>query len=958
VGVARLFSPVAVILLLIARVADAPGSVELALRMQQELPSSSVAGNAAVPIAGGGDAGPSEAARSELRRMARAWARAGAEQPRASSAAPLRARTVDLARGAGLLVPVREPFELAGVTHVQLEVTKLGLPVFNRGVRRSARKGAAPSTVGAGMRSAGARGVPFLPPLDGPWSGISRAAAVERALRAVQVRLPEGLARAERGWFARDERTAPAWKVTIPVHDPPATWQVILDARSGEVLAALDRLLHLEGVGSVYVPNSRDAGGVPSQVPLFDLLDSGYLAGRITRVIDRRAVGAFRPDLDFRFPAPDPRFVQTSVYRALTDTGRFAEDLGFPAFGRSLHAFVNLAGEGGTGEYNNAFYDPVFALFGFGNGDGVVLANVATDSDVAAHEMGHHLFETLARPRVVFSSDPALAMHEGVADAIAALWNGDPEIAESVIPGQPYLRTLANARVYPDDVSEDPHQTGLIYGGLVWTLAQSLGTEAIGRILMAGLPFLPPQPRPHEFAEALLSGDDVLNAGASAAEIAAKAAARGLEDPLPVEFQGEIGESAPESRSLANDGFHFWVFYEFPGSTDVTFRTTGTGDVDLFVAPLSLSDDVNSYRESLNSGSSETVAFTASTVPSVNADDIYLVIVQDWPDDGVPSSYTLSVTSTLPPAQIGIPGTLSTALASADELDMFIVNGVAGQVVRVEVHAADPDLDLVAAVFDPKGTELLGANDDSGPGLDPLIQGARFPATEPYALAVFSTLDDFDAGAGAGAYTITLSLCTNTGTNTDGDLLADACDDDDDDDTFTDDIDSAPTDSALCIDVDDDGCDDCTNGAFDPFDDGSDFDGDAVCDAGDVDRDNDGCANPDDAAPVAPSVDPDLDFLGADCDNCPWFPNAAQADADADRRGDACECGDQNGDGRNTISDLVAINVAIFNPPLATELCDANNDGACNVADIVAANLELFSPGNTSTCARQPTPGP
>jgi len=65
-----------------------------------------------------------------------------------------------------------------------------------------------------------------------------------------------------------------------------------------------------------------------------------------------------------------------------------------------------------------------------------------------------------------------------------------------------------------------------------------------------------------------------------------------------------------------------------------------------------------------------------------------------------------------------------------------------------------------------------------------------------------------------------------------------------------------------------------------------------------------------------------------------------------------------NGDGRNTVSDLVAINVAIFNPALVTPLCDGNNDGKCDVNDIIAANTEIFSPGNTSTCARQPVPGP
>jgi hypothetical protein len=102
----------------------------------------------------------------------------------------------------------------------------------------------------------------------------------------------------------------------------------------------------------------------------------------------------------------------------------------------------------------------------------------------------------------------------------------------------------------------------------------------------------------------------------------------------------------------------------------------------------------------------------------------------------------------------------------------------------------------------------------------------------------------------------------------------------------------------------------------------------------------------------------DQDGIAPGSDKCPFLANPLQADADLDGRGDACECGDQSGDGLNTVADLVAINLAIFEPARVTPLCDANGDGACNVADIVAANVEIFSPTSTSTCAAQPVPGP
>jgi hypothetical protein len=93
-------------------------------------------------------------------------------------------------------------------------------------------------------------------------------------------------------------------------------------------------------------------------------------------------------------------------------------------------------------------------------------------------------------------------------------------------------------------------------------------------------------------------------------------------------------------------------------------------------------------------------------------------------------------------------------------------------------------------------------------------------------------------------------------------------------------------------------------------------------------------------------------------DNCRFYSTPNHSDTDHDGRGDACECTDQNGDGRNTVSDIVAINQAISNPALITPLCDGNNVGGCDVRDIIAANIEIFSPGNTSTCASQPVPGP
>jgi hypothetical protein len=105
-------------------------------------------------------------------------------------------------------------------------------------------------------------------------------------------------------------------------------------------------------------------------------------------------------------------------------------------------------------------------------------------------------------------------------------------------------------------------------------------------------------------------------------------------------------------------------------------------------------------------------------------------------------------------------------------------------------------------------------------------------------------------------------------------------------------------------------------------------------------------------------TDTDSDGVPDATDNCPFYSFPNQLDTDHDGRGNVCECTDQNGDGQNTVSDLLAISQAIFTPALVTPLCDGNNDAQCNVSDIIAGNIEIFSPMNTSTCSRQPVPGP
>jgi hypothetical protein len=79
--------------------------------------------------------------------------------------------------------------------------------------------------------------------------------------------------------------------------------------------------------------------------------------------------------------------------------------------------------------------------------------------------------------------------------------------------------------------------------------------------------------------------------------------------------------------------------------------------------------------------------------------------------------------------------------------------------------------------------------------------------------------------------------------------------------------------------------------------------------------------------------DGDDDGASDACDNCPLVSNPLQRDRDGDGYGNACECGDANGDGLVNPRDLRAIVRCSFFGRCGSGLCDADGDGACTLRD-------------------------
>ncbi len=189
------------------------------------------------------------------------------------------------------------------------------------------------------------------------------------------------------------------------------------------------------------------------------------------------------------------------------------------------------------------------------------------------------------------------------------------------------------------------------------------------------------------------------------------------------------------------------------------------------------------------------------------------------------------------------------------------------------------------------------------------------------------------------------------GPDADQDGVCDATDWDDDNDGVADGWDSAPTDPYVCVDLDEDGCDDCAvrgpdRSGGDPLGDGPDFDRDGQCDAFDLDDDADGVADEEDSAPLSPLVCRDVDEDG--CDDC-VYTGADGSGGDPlrdgpDLDGDGiCDLGDidADGDGISDEFDMDDDGDGVFDEQETILGISADQDG-----DGIINRLDLDSDGD------------
>jgi len=270
-----------------------------------------------------------------------------------------------------------------------------------------------------------------------------------------------------------------AVKVSLFTPDPFGSWEIFVDAVTGEVLEAADQLFGATARGRIFNPdplttaqvvygqggqyidnNDADAPELTAELQEVDLLDvtidtNGYyqLAGPYCELTDINVSGDVFPsntDGNFFYTRSQDEFESVMAYYYIDHMNRYAESLGYHE--PTLDAFnIDPHGEGNA---RNAHFVP--AVNGITVGDGGI--DGGEDATLLVHEFGHALEWNLTPGNVVYiDGDMTQSVLEGTSDYWAASYATDiSDFGWDMIGTWWYgpeggVRTVDTDMIYPDD---------------------------------------------------------------------------------------------------------------------------------------------------------------------------------------------------------------------------------------------------------------------------------------------------------------------------------------------------------------------------------------------------------------------------------------------------------------------------------------------------------------------------
>ena len=403
---------------------------------------------------------------------------------------------------------------------------------------------------------------------------LTRAAAIEKARRAVEATALRRPATARQAILVTAAGPRTVWRVVVPSSQSLGSFEVLVDARDGRVLRVRDllrRAFTANGQGSVFDTNpivaqgSRsglsDAGDADSaaltalreEVTLARLETAvpGCLEGQWAHATIPAGEVCDNPDRDFSgLTRADDEFEAVMAYFHIDRAQEHIRSLGFTnvrADQQRVHANEVFLDEDDDplppGDQDNSFYDSANGEISLGTGG----TDDGEDGEVIAHEYGHAVQDDQVPGWG--ASDEGGAMGEGFGDYLAATLAAsfapsvtfDPCIAEWDEIGfgnpdaVPCLRrvdgSLTAAAVGPGtDCDGEVHCAGEAWSGALWSIRAAIGAAVADRLVIQSHFSLTPSAGFHDGALALLAADETLYGGIHVAFLRDLLVARGLLD--------------------------------------------------------------------------------------------------------------------------------------------------------------------------------------------------------------------------------------------------------------------------------------------------------------------------------------------------------------------------------------------------------------------------------------------
>jgi len=256
------------------------------------------------------------------------------------------------------------------------------------------------------------------------------------------------------------------------------------------------------------------------KVVLKNLDDTGHLQGKSVVVMNGKEERAKDENKKFHFEPESTHYHEVMAYYHIQEFIDYLKGLGVDFGEKPIQATVH------HNDDDNSFYSPDKKQLFFGDGG----VPDSADADIILHEFGHAVVDRLAGLQGGWGTQ-AGAMHEGFGDYIASTFFGDPNVGEwdsSAYSEDGYLRTLANRKVFPQDLTQSIHEDGEIWGGVLWDLRKELGKEAADSLIFHSLSFLPEKATFKDGLIAILSVDETRFKGKYKAKIQRNFFRRGI----------------------------------------------------------------------------------------------------------------------------------------------------------------------------------------------------------------------------------------------------------------------------------------------------------------------------------------------------------------------------------------------------------------------------------------------